>query len=440
MVALPSMFPHSQRPQPGQPTDLSQRPPRDMPANPQPAPDPATSTISPATAPHALAQSEFLEMGENEAAGEDTVDTADTSAYSPLLKDHVFALYCAGQRSPAIAAELGIPERTARHWVHMTLQQLAQDDVTASPAIARQQRALAIESQRAALASAWETYHRLTAAHNQLLDLALMTTLRQSHPGADGDDAPQADIAAVIVDPQRLFANVQRLASSAARYLALVISANREIALLQGQAVVHDARERHAVAARDAANARQVEADLIRAFTTPKLPPEPALPHLSPYNPWPGDGIPSTHTLPTDTDALLAALHANFRDDTTAGAHPSAGHPSSQTPVPAKTAMATTPLVTPISPAQRATLPTSAAKTATPLAAVQAASRPELTGAAKTAMSSAPRVSQSTGRPQSSPELRDGKMSMPRATPRPPQPRRPANARNKPQLILPPKP
>ncbi|MGZ3667151.1 MAG: hypothetical protein ACXVDA_22005, partial [Ktedonobacterales bacterium] len=287
------------------------------------------------------------------------------AAYSPLLKDHVFALYCAGQRSPAIAAQLGIPERTARHWIHTILQQLAEDDVTASPEVARQQRALAIESQRAASASAWTTYHRLTAAHNQLLDLALMATMRQ--------DAPQADAEAAAREQQRLFTSASRLASAAARYLSLVISANREIAHLQGHAITQDARERQATAARDAADARQLEADLIRAFTTPVLPPDPAPRHASPSASWPG-GITT----------------------------PQPGLPANTQPHPLT-----------VSQSEKAAT------------------------AAKTATLTAPRVITPTEQPQPSKETQHGAGPTPHAVSKPPQPRRSASAKRKPQLILP---
>jgi hypothetical protein len=211
MVALPSLSPHIHHTHPSQPLDLPHRAPSDKAPIPSLAPDtdPSQATAhpaSPSNEPQSSTQSEqHKQPGEDEAAAE------DAATYSPLLKDHVFALYCAGQRSPAIAAQLGIPERTARHWIRTTLQQLAQDDVTASPEVARQQRALAIESQRAASASAWTTYHRLTAAHNQLLDRALMSTMRQ--------DAPQADAEAAAREQQRLFTTASRLASAAARYL-----------------------------------------------------------------------------------------------------------------------------------------------------------------------------------------------------------------------------
>ncbi|MGZ6375837.1 MAG: helix-turn-helix domain-containing protein, partial [Ktedonobacterales bacterium] len=138
MVALPSLSPHTPRTQPSQPIDLLHRAPIESADNPLLAHDTDPSqTAHPASAssePQPPTQSEQQQQpGDDEAA-------EDAAVYSPLLKDHVFALYCAGQRSPAIAAQLGISERTARHWIHTILQQLAEDDVTASPEVARQQR------------------------------------------------------------------------------------------------------------------------------------------------------------------------------------------------------------------------------------------------------------------------------------------------------------
>ncbi|MGZ6322299.1 MAG: hypothetical protein ACXWQR_23700, partial [Ktedonobacterales bacterium] len=363
MVALPSLSPHTPRTQPSQPIDLLHRAPIESAGNPllahDTAPSQTTHPASPSSEPQPPAQSEQHQQPSDDEAAE------GAAAYSPLLKDHVFALYCAGQRSPAIAAQLGIPERTARHWIHTILQQLAEDDVTASPEVARQQRALAIESQRAASASAWTTYHRLTAAHNQLLDRALMSTMRQ--------DAPQADAEAAAREQQRLFTSASRLASAAARYLSLVISANREIAHLQGHAITQDARERQATAARDAADARQLEADLIRAFTTPLLPPEPVTRHASPSASWPGGITTPQSGLPANTQP-----------------HPLPVSQSEKAVTAAKTA---TPVVSPLpslvkgqeerSTSLAASQTKIAAKTATPFAATQPA--PQFESAAKTA-------------------------------------------------------
>lgn len=140
--------------------------------------------------------------------GEDASHPA-ASQHPRALKDRAFDLYSRGFRSPAIAAQLGVPERTIRNWVQSIIQQLAQDDVAANPEIARQQRALSIESQRAVAATAWTAYQQLSDAYISLMARALTPTNSQ---------------------PERLLASVNRLAATAARHLAVVVSANREIA------------------------------------------------------------------------------------------------------------------------------------------------------------------------------------------------------------------
>ena len=190
----------------------------------------------------------------------------DISQLPRALKDRAFDLYSRGFHSPAIAAQLGVPERTIRNWVQTIIQQLAQDDVAANPEIARQQRALAIESQRAVVATAWTAYQQLSDSYTRLMDRALAPTNSQ---------------------PERLIASVNRLAATAARHLAVVVSANREIARLQGQAVAQAARDQHAASRQAAADA----SDLLRILTMPLSAPATQRPAL--------DDLPSMHDVPT---------------------------------------------------------------------------------------------------------------------------------------------
>ncbi|MGZ3679700.1 MAG: helix-turn-helix domain-containing protein [Ktedonobacterales bacterium] len=285
--------------------------------------------------------------------------TPDAAApQSPrALKDRAFDLYAHGFRSPAIAAQLGVSERTIRNWLQITIQQLAQDDVTANPEIARQQRALAIESQRAVAATAWTSYQQLNDAYTRLMSRALAPTNSQ---------------------PERLLAGINRLASTAARHLAVVISANREIARIQGQAVTQATREQHA--ATQQANAEA--ADLLRILTmpipTPSARPS-ALDPLPPmHTPIPGatlpdlattaahssmhdiphTDIPSTNDLPAPDfpplpDDVIAAIMSRVRDieaKKAAGQDgrdgPGAPIPATQMKIAAKTATPTIPTAT----------------------------------------------------------------------------------------------
>lgn len=333
-------------------------------------------------------------------------------------KARAFDLYCQGLHSPAIAAELGISERTIRNWVQTTIQQLAQDDDTANPETARQQRALAIESQRAVVATAWAAYHQLSAAYTRILSLALAPTSTQPQPAAAAcNTAAAVNEASVLMaslpDPQRLLANANRLAGAAARHLALVISANREIARLQGQAAAQATREQRAATQQATADARQLEADLLRAFTAPIASPAPlspahlpALDDLSPMS----TVAPSVTTLagndaPGDItpipDHIIAALLRRLREEypedefdldgsdgtlnPTAATSAAPPLPSEEMPQrthsesPAKTAKTTT-------PAKTATIPaTSDRHPASP----QPLAPPKTKIAAKTAMSPA---------------------------------------------------
>lgn len=46
-----------------------------------------------------------------------------------VLNERAFALSCIGLRSPATAAQLGVSERTSRHWNYTTLRTLALDAI-----------------------------------------------------------------------------------------------------------------------------------------------------------------------------------------------------------------------------------------------------------------------------------------------------------------------
>jgi hypothetical protein len=202
------------------------------------------------------------------------------------LKERAFALSCIGLRSPAIAAQLGVSERTIRHWNYTTLRTLALDatglspdldaptnaDVsgttastgpeaptgtaseTAAPAPdtyrMEYHRALAIERQLDIAVTARAGYDRLMAQHDHLLaqyiaacdaNLAATATVAATAlatagtaataAGAADEASPTPPLPAAVASMARL---LPRLASSAARQLQIAQAAHREVARLQG--------------------------------------------------------------------------------------------------------------------------------------------------------------------------------------------------------------
>lgn len=175
------------------------------------------------------------------------------------LKERAFALSCIGHRSPTIAAQLGVPERTIRHWISTTLLTLAQDatapvpgaagdaqpggasnsgnatddnDQPATPSRMERLRALAIERQLDIAVAARAAYDRLMAQHDHLL--AQLTAVCDANiaacaAAADVSDPPPLPPAATLMT--RL---LPQLAASATRQLHLAQAAHREVARIQG--------------------------------------------------------------------------------------------------------------------------------------------------------------------------------------------------------------
>src|SRR5947209_15331535 len=86
-----------------------------------------------------------------------TAPSAATSAQSgPAIRERVFTLACQGVRSPTIARELGVPERTVRAWMQDLRAQATDDRKAARGA----DLALAIERQLAISAAAWQGHER----------------------------------------------------------------------------------------------------------------------------------------------------------------------------------------------------------------------------------------------------------------------------------------
>lgn len=122
---------------------------------------------------------------------QDAQDHRDRRAHpnQAALKERAFALSCIGHRSPAIAVQLGVSERTVRHWNRATLRVLALEasrvspdldatsvpeattttDAAADPDLNEYHRALAIERQLDIAVTTRAAYARLMAQHDQLL-------------------------------------------------------------------------------------------------------------------------------------------------------------------------------------------------------------------------------------------------------------------------------
>ena len=70
------------------------------------------------------------------------------------LRDRAYAFHLEGMRSPTIAAQLGVPERTVRSWITTINRKLAEER-----AAEREERLIrAVESCYAVSAAAWQAY------------------------------------------------------------------------------------------------------------------------------------------------------------------------------------------------------------------------------------------------------------------------------------------
>ena len=156
-----------------------------------------------------------------------------------LLQDRAWELYCQGERSPAIAAALGVPARTVRDWLRAIRTQLA----PVSQQQRAQQQALAVERQRSVLAAAWDGFHTDRERQEQLYQGAYdHLTRRTTRPApASAQTAPAAKTAKNF--PASTAAPAQFLDERYARprdtthpvqYLRLALTANREMARLLG--------------------------------------------------------------------------------------------------------------------------------------------------------------------------------------------------------------
>jgi hypothetical protein len=150
-------------------------------------------------------------------------------------REQAFALYCRGLRSPAIAARLGLPERTIRRW----LRAIRADVASLRHADRAAELTRAIERHRAVVAAAWDAYDRERQIEDALLAGHYDRPRRRAYyPSTDPDSVSpsrfrgrgQGERSSLLYED---FERPHRL-NHGPRYLAIIVAAQREIARLQG--------------------------------------------------------------------------------------------------------------------------------------------------------------------------------------------------------------
>lgn len=144
------------------------------------------------------------------------------------------ASYLRGERVAEVADSLAVSATTARRWIRQALATMAADE-RAEQATQLQR---AIEGQRTVASAAWEAYERERQLDEALLRGDLDSVRRRAIRGprrasgahgdaSGGDDGDCPPIA--IEEYQR-----PKRSTQGARYLALALAAQREVARLQG--------------------------------------------------------------------------------------------------------------------------------------------------------------------------------------------------------------
>lgn len=138
--------------------------------------------------------------------------------------------YLQGQQVAEVAAELAVSETTARRWIRQALATLAADE-RAEQATQLQR---AIESQRAVASAAWEAYERERQLDEALLRGELDTVRRRAMRGrrlpAEAGGAADDDCPPIAIEEYQR----PKRSTQGARYLALALAAQREVARLHG--------------------------------------------------------------------------------------------------------------------------------------------------------------------------------------------------------------
>ena len=199
--------------------------------------------------------------------------TVPASAIAPTPREQAFTLHLQGYRSPAIAAHLGVPERTIRYWIQTTTQQLnalpaldtldtldaladpldpaapeqppTASDPTASTApisapltTLQHQRTLAIERHRARSAAAWALHDQLRATLDPVLARLSERLLLHTQYPDDADPVSMATLALAggPLTPafRAMYHILPGIINGLTRSLALAERADLQIDRLQG--------------------------------------------------------------------------------------------------------------------------------------------------------------------------------------------------------------
>lgn len=178
---------------------------------------------------------------------------ADGEAPAPAVRDvtavrdeHALGLYCQGMRVREIATAIGASESTVRRWLERALRTLASDEMIERAA----HLLVAIESQRAIARAAWDAYSREREVEQALLHGELDRVRRRKvrtrgtrrgssdKPAREGGAAGIPRTAAGAASECAATVSEEyerpRHISQGARYLAVALAAQREVARLQG--------------------------------------------------------------------------------------------------------------------------------------------------------------------------------------------------------------
>src|SRR5579859_5152873 len=164
------------------------------------------------------------------------------TAHPIPLREQAFTLHCQGLRSPAIAAELGVSERTIRAWIAAALADLKDEHQHTR----REQLLLAVACQHEITATAWQQFERETATRAALLDVCLAAYLPTRpdlrpdahHDSTQSPSAPSGEHAASSATTARTSTALRPphlpASTPAPRYLSLILQANKETNRLLG--------------------------------------------------------------------------------------------------------------------------------------------------------------------------------------------------------------
>jgi Homeodomain-like domain-containing protein len=158
------------------------------------------------------------------------------------LQERAVVMSTRGMRSSQIALALGVPPRTVRHWLARFRKHMAAE----RQAELAESLDQAIESYRAILVAAWESYESeqrieraiLTGQLDRTRRRRIIQSPRRSHRTAPDDltDLDDRDAATDTEASETILEETEtpRRTNHGARYLSIALAAQREITRLQG--------------------------------------------------------------------------------------------------------------------------------------------------------------------------------------------------------------